>query len=44
MIRLAVPYIGALMSDTSMRISSRLANDELGWSPRYSSVSAGLAA
>lgn len=30
MIRLAVPYIGALMSDTSMRISSRLANDELG--------------
>ncbi|MFD9549945.1 NAD-dependent epimerase/dehydratase family protein [Nocardia salmonicida] len=44
MIRLAVPYIGALMSDTSIRISSRLANDELGWSPRYSSVSAGLAA
>ncbi|MFD3707501.1 NAD-dependent epimerase/dehydratase family protein [Nocardia sp. NPDC058658] len=44
MIRLAVPYIGALMSDTSMRISSRLAHDELGWRPRYSTVAAGLAA
>ncbi|MFD3744662.1 NAD-dependent epimerase/dehydratase family protein [Nocardia sp. NPDC058633] len=43
MIRLAVPYIGALMSDTSMRISSRLAQDELAWRPRYSSVAAGLA-
>ncbi|MGY0502345.1 NAD-dependent epimerase/dehydratase family protein [Nocardia sp. FBN12] len=44
MIRLAVPYIGALMSDTSIRISSQLAHDELGWRPQYSSVSAGLAA
>lgn len=44
MIRLAVPYIGALMSDTSMRISSQLANDELGWRPLYSTVSEGLAA
>ncbi|MFI6570901.1 NAD-dependent epimerase/dehydratase family protein [Nocardia fluminea] len=43
MIRLAVPYIGALMSDTSMRISSRLAHDELGWHPRYADVAAGLA-
>ncbi|MEV6222570.1 NAD(P)-dependent oxidoreductase [Nocardia fluminea] len=43
MIRLAVPYIGALMSDTSMRISSRLAHDELGWRPRYADVAAGLA-
>lgn len=43
MIRLAVPYIGALMSDTSMRISSRLAHDELGWRPTYPTVAAGLA-
>ncbi|MFC9475268.1 NAD-dependent epimerase/dehydratase family protein [Nocardia sp. NPDC056952] len=43
MIRWAVPYIGALMSDTSMRISSRLAHDELGWRPRYADVAAGLA-
>ncbi|GEM31207.1 epimerase [Nocardia neocaledoniensis NBRC 108232] len=44
MIRLAVPYIGALMSDTSMRISSELAHEELGWRPRYASVASGLAA
>ncbi|MFE6922501.1 NAD-dependent epimerase/dehydratase family protein [Nocardia sp. NPDC057663] len=44
MIRLAVPYIGALMSDTSMRISSALAHEELGWRPRYASVADGLAA
>ncbi|MFD6390579.1 NAD-dependent epimerase/dehydratase family protein [Nocardia sp. NPDC060259] len=44
MIRLAVPYIGALMSDTSMRISSALAHEELGWRPRYASVVEGLAA
>ncbi|MGW6702496.1 NAD-dependent epimerase/dehydratase family protein [Nocardia sp. NPDC055049] len=43
MIRWAVPYIGALMSDTSMRISSQLAHDELGWRPRYADVAAGLA-
>lgn len=43
MIRLAVPYIGALMSDTSMRISSALAHEELGWRPRYASVAEGLA-
>ncbi|MFD6398586.1 NAD-dependent epimerase/dehydratase family protein [Nocardia sp. NPDC060249] len=43
MIRSAVPYIGALMSDTSMRISSRLAHDELGWRPKYADVGAGLA-
>ncbi|PKV78750.1 NAD-dependent epimerase/dehydratase family protein [Nocardia fluminea] len=43
MIRSAVPYIGALMSDTSMRISSRLAHDELGWRPKYADVAAGLA-
>lgn len=43
-IRLAVPYIGALMVDTSMRISSELARTELDWRPRYPSVAAGLAA
>ncbi|MFI5500217.1 NAD-dependent epimerase/dehydratase family protein [Nocardia asteroides] len=41
---LAVPYIGALMVDTSMRISSALAHEELGWRPRYASVAQGLAA
>ncbi|MFD5175614.1 NAD-dependent epimerase/dehydratase family protein [Nocardia sp. NPDC058379] len=44
LIRLAVPYIGALMTETSMRISSALAHEELGWRPRYPSVAAGLAA
>lgn len=44
MIRLAVPYIGALMADTSMRISSALAHAELDWRPRYASVAEGLAA
>ncbi|MFE3541958.1 NAD-dependent epimerase/dehydratase family protein [Nocardia sp. NPDC059177] len=43
-IRLAVPYLGALMADTSMRISSALAHDALGWRPQYSSVAEGLAA
>ncbi|WP_336086364.1 NAD-dependent epimerase/dehydratase family protein [Nocardia sp. SSK8] len=43
-IRLAVPYLSALMVDTSMRISSALAHEELGWRPRYADVTAGLAA
>lgn len=44
LIRLAVPYIGALMVDTSMRISSALAHEELGWRPRHASVAEGLTA
>ncbi|NKX87349.1 NAD-dependent epimerase/dehydratase family protein [Nocardia coubleae] len=44
LVRLGVPYIAALMGDTSMRISSELAHAELGWQPRYSSVADGLAA
>lgn len=43
LIRLAVPYLGALMVDTSMRISSARAHDELDWRPQYPSVAAGLA-
>ncbi|MGW4636717.1 NAD-dependent epimerase/dehydratase family protein [Nocardia sp. NPDC004415] len=43
-IRLAIPYLGALMVDTSMRVSSELAHEELGWRPRYADMSAGLAA
>ncbi|WP_278261006.1 NAD(P)-dependent oxidoreductase [Nocardia sp. AG03] len=43
-IRLAIPYLGALMVDTSMRISSELAHEELDWRPRYADLAAGLAA
>ncbi|MDO3650481.1 NAD-dependent epimerase/dehydratase family protein [Nocardia mangyaensis] len=43
LIRLVVPYIGALMADTSMRISSARAHEELGWRPQHTSVAEGLA-
>lgn len=35
MIRLMVPYLGALMIDTSIRVSNARAVAELGWSPAY---------
>ncbi|MFC4373958.1 NAD-dependent epimerase/dehydratase family protein [Nocardia halotolerans] len=44
LVRLGVPYIAALMADTSMRISSELARAELDWQPRYASVADGLSA
>jgi hypothetical protein len=33
LIRLASPYLGALMVDTSMRVSHEKATRELGWTP-----------
>ncbi|GAB2649462.1 NAD-dependent epimerase/dehydratase family protein [Nocardia goodfellowii] len=42
LIRLTVPYLACLMSDTSMRVSSEKARRELGWTPDHRSVRDGL--
>ncbi|MGW4475092.1 NAD-dependent epimerase/dehydratase family protein [Nonomuraea sp. NPDC004354] len=42
MMRLAVPYLGHLMIDTSMRVSHARATRELGWTPTYRDLRAGL--
>ncbi|RSS57993.1 NAD(P)-dependent oxidoreductase [Streptomyces sp. WAC06614] len=34
-LRLVVPYLGALMLDTHLRVSGAKAARELGWTPRY---------
>lgn len=44
LLRLAAPYLDALMEQTSMRIDSCRARIELGWKPRYGSIEEGLAA
>ncbi|MEV4892928.1 NAD(P)-dependent oxidoreductase [Nonomuraea sp. NPDC055795] len=44
LIRLAVPYLGCLMIDTTMRISHAKATRELGWNPVYRSLREGLEA
>lgn len=44
LIRLLAPYIGSVAVDTSMRVSNRRAEVELGWSPRYPTVTEGAAA
>ncbi|MGW4895803.1 NAD-dependent epimerase/dehydratase family protein [Kitasatospora sp. NPDC004240] len=36
-LRLMVPYLGALMLDTRLRVSNALAAEELGWTPRHPS-------
>ncbi|MFD7630461.1 NAD-dependent epimerase/dehydratase family protein [Streptomyces sp. NPDC059851] len=43
-LRLAVPYLGALMLDTRLRVSHAKATRELGWSPRYGCHRAGMGA
>ncbi|MFF9147865.1 NAD-dependent epimerase/dehydratase family protein [Streptomyces sp. NPDC014861] len=44
LLRLAVPYLGALMLDTRLRVSHAKATRELGWSPRYADHRAGMRA
>lgn len=43
-IRLAAPYLGAMVLDTSMRVSNREARSALGWSPTYRTHEEGVAA
>ncbi|MFJ7205107.1 NAD-dependent epimerase/dehydratase family protein [Streptomyces sp. NPDC098789] len=42
-LRLMVPYLGALMLDTRLRVSHAKATRELGWSPRHQDHRAGMA-
>ncbi|GGY43096.1 NAD-dependent epimerase/dehydratase family protein [Streptomyces omiyaensis] len=42
LLRLAVPYLGALMLDTRLRVSHAKATRELGWSPRYADHRTGM--
>ncbi|NRQ32187.1 NAD-dependent epimerase/dehydratase family protein [Nonomuraea sp. NN258] len=44
LIRAAVPYLGCLMIDTTMRISHAKATRELGWTPAHRGVRDGLRA
>jgi len=43
LVRLMAPYAGALMTRTSMRLSTARAKDELGWKPSVSGYRDGLA-
>jgi nucleoside-diphosphate-sugar epimerase len=43
LLRLMAPYAGALMTRTSMRLSTARARDELGWKPSVSGYRDGLA-
>lgn len=43
-IRMAAPYIGALVLDTSMRVSTAKARHDLGWRPVYPEYRDGFAA
>ncbi|NUT39968.1 MAG: NAD(P)-dependent oxidoreductase [Thermoactinospora sp.] len=42
LLRLAVPYLGCLLIDTTMRISHAKATRDLGWRPAFRSVREGL--
>ncbi|MEU1879618.1 NAD(P)-dependent oxidoreductase [Streptosporangium sp. NPDC020072] len=42
LVRLAVPYLGCLLIDTTMRVSHAKATRDLGWTPVHRSVSDGL--
>ncbi|MFD5766962.1 NAD-dependent epimerase/dehydratase family protein [Streptomyces sp. NPDC127049] len=44
LLRLAVPYLGALMLDTHLRVSHAKATRELAWTPRYADHRAGMRA
>ena len=43
-IRMAAPYVGALVLDTNMRVSNSKAKRELGWQPSYPTYREGIAA
>jgi nucleoside-diphosphate-sugar epimerase len=43
LVRLVAPYAGALMTRTSMRLSTAKARDELGWKPSVNGYRDGLA-
>jgi nucleoside-diphosphate-sugar epimerase len=43
LVRLMAPYAGALMTRTSMRLSTAKARDELGWKPSVTGYREGLA-
>ncbi|WP_063763356.1 NAD-dependent epimerase/dehydratase family protein [Streptomyces sp. NRRL WC-3742] len=43
-LRAAVPYLGDLMLDTTLRVSNAKAARDLGWTPRYPDHRAGTAA
>lgn len=43
LVRILAPYAGALMTRTSMRLSTQRAKDELGWRPTFPSYREGLA-
>ncbi|MER6508738.1 NAD(P)-dependent oxidoreductase [Nonomuraea sp. NPDC001636] len=42
LVRLAVPYLGCLLMDTTMRVSHAKATRDLGWTPVHPSVPDGL--
>ncbi|MFW0783295.1 NAD(P)-dependent oxidoreductase [Gordonia sp. CPCC 206044] len=44
LIRMAAPYVGAMVLDTSMRVSAAKAREELGWRPMYPTVRQGVRA
>ncbi|MFD6812097.1 NAD-dependent epimerase/dehydratase family protein, partial [Streptomyces anthocyanicus] len=44
LLRLAVPYLGALMLDTHLRVSHAKATRDLGWTPRHPDHRAGMRA
>ncbi|MFF5502872.1 NAD-dependent epimerase/dehydratase family protein [Streptomyces roseolus] len=44
LLRLAVPYLGALMLDTRLRVSHAKATRDLGWAPRHPDHRAGMRA
>ncbi|GGR13979.1 NAD-dependent epimerase/dehydratase family protein [Streptomyces roseolus] len=44
LLRLAVPYLGALMLDTRLRVSHAKATRDLGWTPRHPDHRAGMRA
>jgi nucleoside-diphosphate-sugar epimerase len=44
LLRLLAPYLACVAVDTSMRVSNRRAEVELGWTPRLPTVAAGAAA
>lgn len=43
-IRTVAPYAAAIFGDVSMRVSNRRAREELGWEPRYRTITQGVAA
>jgi nucleoside-diphosphate-sugar epimerase len=44
LIRLAAPYVAAIVLDTTLRVSNAKAKAELGWKPEYPTLKEGLCA